>query len=239
MIRGFFIPGLTMAASEVIVPAGACVLENPEVGAGITLGREYDLREVAALHAETIARRGGDDLVVAGISMGGMLLSIIATEHRSQLPARCRFVFFATTPNLPEHPALPPGVVESWRRARPGDPASFAPVLEPFFGRAFLRANPDRFRAFCEARAHGHNRQSPAAFYRQTGALARCPAHAYFARLDGAECGFVGGGDDRVLGPAHNAALRTLVLGASHEELPTLGHMVHMERPDLIAACWP
>jgi pimeloyl-ACP methyl ester carboxylesterase len=235
-MRSVCIPGLTMQASELPPLAGVTVLENPEVGSGITMSGSYSLEDVAELHARRIAELAGSGpLTVCGISMGGLVLSIVATEYRRLLPARTRFQFVVTSPNLPANPTIGDALMASWTEARPGDVESFARILSPFFATAFLRAQPAECQRYFEYRAHARNGQSPRAFMRQVAAVRRCEAHRYFARLDPRESSFVGGGDDRVLGPSHNRDLAALCPDAAHLEIAELGHMIHLERPDLYA----
>ncbi len=239
--RGFMIPGLAMAARELPTFDGVVGLENPEVGDGITLEREYTLEEVAELHVRTLRATLGtssEPLRLCGMSMGGMILAIIATEFRSRLPAQCRFHFFVTTPNTEDLPAIPDILLEHWATARRGVVEDFERVLAPFFGAAFLKAHPATARAYFSYRALGENKQSGRAFFRQMNALRSCPAHRYFARLDPKEAKFVGGAEDQILGPQHNRALASICPDADHDEVESLGHMINMERIDLMGAAF-
>ncbi len=235
-VRGFFVPGLAMAASELPSVEGVIALENPEVGKGIALGREYTLEEVAEQHVCTIEREAprADALTLAGMSMGGMIVAIMATRFRARLPARCAFRFFVTTPNTPENPAIPDALIAEWATARRGVVLDFERVLGPFFSPAFVRSNPTAAQAYFAYRANGGNRQSGSSFFRQMNALRGCPAYRYFSQLDPREAKFVGGADDRILGPSHNRELLSLCPGAEHTEIESLGHMVNIERSDLM-----
>lgn len=238
MLRGICIPGLTMHSSEVPALPGVRVLENPDVGEGPRLDRDYTLEEVAELHARTIAELAGsqDSLVVAGISMGGMILAIVATEFRHLLPRATRFEFLVTSPNEPETMFLTDQVLAEWSCVKGGDVDGFAVVLEPFFSDRYRASNPAAFRAYAEYRARGGNRQSAKSLFRQVAAVRRCEAHAYFARVDGRSARFVGGADDRVFGPVHNRRLQALCADAEHVEVQGLGHMIHVEEPGLFAS---
>src|SRR5690348_13039189 len=110
MVQGACIPGLSMAAKEFPSIPGAVTLENPEVGGGVWLDRDYSLEEVAEMHVASIACMvSSQDPTLCGYSMGGMILAIMATVFRSKLPARARFVFLMTSANL-EEPATAPAV---------------------------------------------------------------------------------------------------------------------------------
>lgn len=235
-LRGVIIPGLAMSAAEVNAGPDVCVLDNPEVGDGITLDRDYDLDEVAEIHAGALAAIDLADrpTTLCGISMGAMVLAIIATRHRHRLPRRSRFVFFVTTPNLPSNPAITPSLVDSWRQARPGDVRSFSQTLSSMFGATFLAHEPAKADAYFEFRATGGNRQSGRAFFRQVDAIRRAELGGAFAALDGSECEFIGGADDRLLGPSHSRDLQHLCPTATHREVHGMGHMIHYERPDLL-----
>lgn len=224
-----------MTAAEFPAAPGLVVLDNPECGDGVALDHSYTFEEVAELHLQSIERLPlGDAPTLVGLSMGGMILSAMAARLRARLPARTRFVFVVTTPNLPELPAITPDLERSWATVRKGNVDDFARILSPFFSRTFLAAHPDRAAEYFAHRAHFRNRQSPRALFRQLEAMRQCRAHEHFRALDDRECTFIGAAEDYVLGPLHNAALRALCPRASHVEHAGLGHMVHYERPEVL-----
>lgn len=237
-VRGICIPGLTMQASELPSVPGVRVLENPEVGDGARFGRDYVLEEVAEMHARTISDLVGpkEPLVVAGISMGGMILSIMATEFRHLLPRTTRFEFLVTSPNDPSYMFLTDQVLGAWATVKPGDVDAFSVILEPFFSPGFRTANPDVCRTYYAYRARGENKQSAKSFFRQVNAVRKCEAYKYFARVEADSARFVGGADDHVFGPRHNAGLRALCPEAEHLEVDALGHMIYLEQPQLYAS---
>jgi pimeloyl-ACP methyl ester carboxylesterase len=237
-LRGLFVPGLAMAADELPTMSAVLALDNPEVGRGPALGRPYTLEEVAEIHVRRLERERpeADPLVVCGMSMGGMIVAIMASLLRSRLPSRCAFHFLVTTANTPDNPAAADALVAGWGRIRPGVVDDFERGLSTLFSARFVHDCPAAVSAYYAYRASGGNRQTSRAFYRQLAALRACPAHEYFAAVDPAEARFVGGADDRLLGPAHNNDLRRICPGARHEEIAGLGHMVHLERPDVVKA---
>src|SRR5262245_58182389 len=102
---GALIPGLSVAARELPRIPGVLALENPEVGAGVRLDRDYTLEEVAEMHVDKI--RDADlagEITIGGYSMGGMILAIMATLFRSRLPRKLKLVFLMTAPRFPELP---------------------------------------------------------------------------------------------------------------------------------------
>src|SRR5262249_3391834 len=154
-------------------------LENPEVGGGVRFDRDYTLEEVAEMHVEKIKSTFDGDITIAGYSMGGMILAIMATLFRSRLPRKLKLAFLMTAPRFPELPpseAIREGTEEEWARA-----------LAPYFSPAFLREHPKRFGAYVRYRSFGLNGQSTTALFRQIIAMQRCDAAEYFARIDGAE----------------------------------------------------
>jgi pimeloyl-ACP methyl ester carboxylesterase len=175
-----------------------------------------------------------DAVRIVGTSMGGMIAAILATRFRSRLPVRASFVFAVTTSNGPGLPKLTEDVLASWKTARPGDVESFAKLLGPFFSPSFLAEKPAVAENYFAYRARGENAQSGGAFLRQVDAYRKCDATPYFAAVDPAEALFVHGAEDRVLDGPHAADLRRLAPRAKHVDVPHLGHMIHVERPDIL-----
>lgn len=235
MAKIFCIPGLAMAASELPWFEGVVRLENPEIGAGERLGRAYTLEEVAEGHLRTILAQAkpSDELTLIGMSMGGMIASILASEFRSWLPRATRFSFLVTSPNLPELPAIRTELFREWVAVRPGSTEDFRKILTPFFSDGFLKAAPDQVDAYATYRATGGNKQSASAYFRQSAALSVFEGGLYFPKVDPKEALFIGGGNDRILGPAHNAILRELNPEAAHQEIVDLGHMINYEMPEI------
>jgi pimeloyl-ACP methyl ester carboxylesterase len=236
MLRGICIPGLAMTARDLPLPEGVVALDNPEIGQGPSFGRSYALEEVAELHARAVGQMVARDerLVVCGMSMGGMIVAAMATEFRAHLPRKCQFHFLVTTPNRPENPSIPDELVASWTTVRRGNVGDFERILSPFFSPQFRTRHPEVAQVYYAYRARGGNGQSPSAFYRQMNAVRTFPAYAYFARLDPATAHFVGGAEDAILGPSHNRDLRDLCPDAQHTEVKCLGHMINIERPDIV-----
>lgn len=233
-----------MAAREFPVIPGVVVLENPEVGCGVRLDRDYTLEEIAELHVVKLRALGagqrGDDepLTICGYSMGGMIAAVMGTLFRSRLPRRTEFVFLTTAPRFGDQPVTgSQGDIPAAVRNETED--EYRRALAPYFSEEFLARNPARFNAYVRYRALGLNGQSREALFRQIWAMQRCQAAGYFARLDPDSCTFLGSRGDRIFGPAQNEALRALCPGARHLEHPAVGHMVHHEAPELIRDFFP
>ncbi|MGZ3771598.1 MAG: hypothetical protein ACXVCP_18835 [Bdellovibrio sp.] len=110
---GVAIPGLAMHNSEIPAIPGLLALQNPEVGDGVNLDSKYSLNDVAEIHLKAIKAilsdnsTNRDNFWIIGMSMGGMVNSILASELRSKLPANIKFGFFVTTANLSSNQAVP------------------------------------------------------------------------------------------------------------------------------------
>ena len=233
---GAAIPGLTMNAKELPEIPGLLRLDNPEIGRGYKFGRFYTIEEAAQCHANHLCEQREileENFTLMGMSMGGMLLSILATELRAKLPAQCRFRFIVTSPNATELPALPWSSLLGWIISLPRTQKKMERQLKHFFGPQFQNQHPEKLQDFFRSIATGENEQSLPALVRQIHALRYFKGRKYFPRVNPKDAVFIGGGCDKVLGPKHSALLRALVPGAIHRELPSLGHMVHLEAPEV------
>jgi pimeloyl-ACP methyl ester carboxylesterase len=225
-----------MAADELPDLPGLLRLENPEVGDGVVLPpAPYGLRDIAALHAQTIAAQCDPSapLQVLGMSMGGMIAGWLATEFRALLPRETRFVLAVTSANTPAAPAIPDAVLAAWREARPGNLEDYERMMRPFFSKAFRERHPDVFAAYVRYRATGGNRQAPRAFLRQIAALRSFEGERIFAAVDPAEARFLAAADERAFNAAHVAELRRVAPRVPLTLLEGVGHMLNLERPDL------
>ena len=232
--RGIAIPGLAMAASELPTIEGLIRLENPEIGSGVQLDSRYTLEDLAALHLGSILGAGlDDDPVLCGMSMGALILSVLATDLRPKLPARCRFRFIAPSPNSASNPAVSEGRLEEWSAVHSGDIPSFTRVLEPFFSKGFRREHPERFERYVRYRAFGENNQSLKAFRRQTIALRDFEAEKYYSRVDSSEAEFIRGAEDIIFGLSHREELSRLAPAVRWHEIPVAGHMLNFEHPEV------
>ncbi len=141
-IWGLAIPGLAMKADELPFIDGLLRLENPEIGSGPDWsGREYSLIDVASFHAKNIAKLNLSKVVVIGMSMGGMIASIIASNFRQLLPKNSTFRLLVTSANLPDCPAITAQMLQEWSTARRGDFESYKKVLSPFFPMSLRQIN--------------------------------------------------------------------------------------------------
>ena len=235
----FIIPGFTMSASEFNFE-NCQVLENPGLGSRAAESSFYSLADIAEDHLQTITKvlhsKSGNDssLRIIGMSMGGMILSYLASVHRSRLPQKCQFYFLVTSPNLPNNPAVPDTLLASWQNVEAGSVASFASMLADFFANDFRLNHPTKAEDYYRYHAEGGNRQSGKNFYLQLKALRQADLAANYQSLDPSECKFIGGKEDYILGPSHSKDLQRLVPKSSHEEIAGLGHMINIERRDII-----
>jgi len=231
---GVAIPGLAMRATELPCIPGLLRLDNPEAGDGVQLQKPYSLYDVAEIHSHTINRLGrqlSTPFQIIGMSMGGMITSILATTLRSQFPKNCHFRFLVTSANTPQTPAVPMSRLEEWRTATPGVVADFERILRPFFSEEYLRQHPEALKEYAKYRATGQNGQSPKAFMRQLSALQSFNGEFHFSNLQHSECTIIGGADDAILGPKHCQIIKQLSPSTPHMSVPGLGHMINIEMP--------
>ena len=232
--RGAAIPGLAMAASELPTIEGLIRLENPEIGSGEVLAAAYTLEDLAERHLARLRDiTFAEPPTLIGISMGAMIVSVLATDLRSELPAKCRFRFIAPSANSADAPAASDELLEKWRHVRDGDVESFGHVLEPFFSDSFRTEHPDRFERYVHYRAFGENNQSMKAFRRQTAALRAFRGEKYYPRLDPAECEFIRGADDIVFGVAHMQSVAKLAPAVKWTQIRGAGHFLNFEHPEV------
>jgi pimeloyl-ACP methyl ester carboxylesterase len=237
MYNSVGIPGLAMAADEFPDLPGFLRLNNPGVGGEINLEGEYLLEDVARLHADALAATSLSGSVrLLGISMGAAILAIVASKFRSFLPVSCKFFFVVPSPNSGRNPAVAEVRLRQWLDAG----RSTAAIEESFrelFSPKFLANSGEIVDQYISYRQSGGNRQSNRSFHQQVSALRLCDAGSYFENVNPVEAVFVHAEDDRLFPPCHAAEIRERCPLAQHFSIPDVGHMVHVERPDLIVAC--
>ena len=224
-----------MNAKEIPYAEDSFTLQNPEVGDGDKIEKdEYSLLDVASLHLEKILRLSDQldrNVTFIGMSMGGMVLSILASKFRKQLQKECRFIYMATSANTTNNPAIPDELMQSWFNAKLGCIDSFKAILSPFFSESYLSAHYERFTEYAVYRAQGGNQQTPNAFYRQLAAVKGFDGAHFFPNIDPSESCFYVGGSDRVFTSAHSEDLKALVPTAEFKVFQNVGHMFNLELP--------
>ena len=169
-----------------------------------------------------------------GMSMGGMILSCIASSYADKLPDNTEFYFLVTTPNNTQAEAIPDIVVQRWMSVNPEREESLKNILRPFFSKGFLQDSPEKAEQYFRYRFQGENLQSPHAFMKQMAALRALNAENYFKAIAQERSIFIGGGSDYVLGKRHNDELRRICPEAKHIVIEDLGHMINLEAPNVI-----
>ena len=234
----FFIPGLGMNVHEVSLPNSSFGLQNPGFGdsAPAIFDHDYRLEDVAEFHLSVILSKLDESkpLTLSGMSLGGMVLSILASKFRHHLPKDTHFVFYVTSANSKTCPLLDKETLKSWAATRPGNVADFTGILRPFFSPEYLNQNAEVFSNYVEYRAIGKNQQSPKAYMLQLGALLKFDGDAYFPAVDASSAIFIYGEKDSLVNDAQVNQLRSLIPSATHRVISGMGHMITMERPDVI-----
>lgn len=234
---GIAIPGIAMQASELPDIPGLLRLENPEVGTECKPYLRYTLEDIAEKHTQTIQKIASsqDKLICIGMSLGAMILAIMATKYSKELPNNTQFRFLVTSANTLNTPIMSEEMLNRWLHVDQGDFATYENVLSYFFSETFKELNHKDFLSYVSYRAAGDNNQSARAFLKQLKAMMRFDGEKYFAKLTPNQCVFIGSQQDHVLGPKHSAELKRLCPKATHVEVSTLGHMVNLEAPELFS----
>jgi pimeloyl-ACP methyl ester carboxylesterase len=233
-VRGVIIPGLAMNASEIPIYSGMVALQNPEIGSGIEFENGYVLEDVARHHVETIEKLNVDanrPFWVLGMSMGGMIAGVMASQLRGRLPKATRFGILVSSPNSKETPAVPLAVLKEWLKAKPGVYDDFKKILVTFFSDSFLAGSPEVVEKWVRYRVANGQGQTPIAFLRQLQALRIFAGERYFAGAHPSEMIFVDGDEDKILGQIHREGFRKIVPEAKFVTIRRLGHMVNLEAP--------
>lgn len=143
-----------------------------------------------------------------------------------------------SSPNLPANPAITPKLLAEWKTAKPGVLQDFQRILTPFFSKSYLKNEGNKASEYFQYRAFGKNNQSAKSFYHQINAILNCNGTVYLSQIDPSEVVIIGGQEDYLLGPSHNTDFKKALIGASHYEIPHLGHMVNIEKPWLLGKEW-
>lgn len=222
-----------MNADELPDIPGLVRLQHPGFGSCADWSTSYSIEDLAEYHLRAILAQSAatDELLIIGMSMGGMIVSVLASRLRDQLPAKTRFRFLVTSANHQDLPCISKDMLARWYQARPGNDDSFAQILTPFIGRSFRDAFPERTKAYFRYRAQGGNGQSTAAFLKQLAAVTKFDGTGYFSSLKADEIEFVHGGADEIMSDEHRKLLRELQPHALHVVVPEMGHMINFEAP--------
>lgn len=235
----FIIPGLSMSSVEFAEITNCIILENFEIGTNTRETKEaYTLEDQAKEHVEEILKNieehRPDKIRIMGMSMGGMILSCIASAHADKLPANTEFYFLVTSPNNEQAETIPNIVVQKWMTIDPENEDSVRKATLPFFSEQFLNNYPEKVEQYCKYRFERKNLQSPHAFMKQMAALRSFKAENYFKAIPQERCIFIGGGSDYVLGKRHTNELMRICPEAQHMVIENLGHMINIEAPRVV-----
>lgn len=235
---GFAIPGLAMNADELPNIPGLVRLQQPGFAGIADFDTQYTIEDLAAYHLKTIQEQMSDDVVIIGMSMGGMIASVLASKFRDQLPKKTKFRFIVTTANPPELSCITKAMMADWYQAKQGDIPSFAKILVPFFGRGFREANPELAENYFRYRATGLSTQSSKSFVKQLTSVVGFNGTSYFGGLTPSEVEFIHGEADEIMSLPHHELLRKIQPEAVHHVISGLGHMVNIEAPHLFEREW-
>lgn len=230
----FIIPGFTMHKKEFPELHDVMCLQNPEVGTIEVWKQSYSLKDVAEYHLETILKllTPNKPLKILGMSMGGMILSILGSIYRDKLPKETQFIFLVTSMNSDNMPAITDIQWQEWMNVGFGDVSSFEKALTPFFSPDFVKNNPEAALDYFQYKAFGKNEQTPQSIFKQGVAVMQFNGEKYFTKLKDEECIFYHGEDDLIFDQNHQKHLKANLPEAIHKVIPNCGHMVTIERPD-------
>lgn len=178
---------------------------------------------IAGMAGALLGETGGD-LVLCGASMGGM----VAMEAARQAPDRIKGLALLGTTARPETDdmrALREAAIELFAQGRAAE------VIEPNVGFAF---HPDNAAALREAYLEFVLRAGADQLIRQNRAVIERPdARAHLPRV---RCPtlVMCGEADQLTPPECSREIASLVPGAQLVMVPRCGHMLTMERPDVV-----
>ena len=232
----FFIPGLGMNVSEVDLGDLILGIQNPGFGEYCPkdFTQSYSLENVALTHLNTILEHynSASPLILNGMSLGGMIVAIIATKHADRLPKNTKLNFFVTCANSPTLPLFTSSEIESWSKVKDID--SFGKILEPFFSGEFLKRDSSKFKNYVQYRSRRENGQRSKDYHFQVEALLKFNGDLYFPKLRPENCTFVFGSEDKIINHKQVQYLKTLLPNAKFTILPNIGHMINLEEPEAI-----
>ncbi len=232
----FFIPGLGMNISEVDLGDSILGIQNPGFGdyCPPLFHESYTLEDVADAHLETILENydSSSPLILNGMSLGGMIVAIIAAKHAERLPKRIFLNFFVTGANSPTLPLFSSAEIESWNKVK--DIESFEKILEPFCSMNFINRNTEAFKDYVKYRSRKGNGQRSKDYHLQVEALLKFNGDQYFPNIWPHNCTFIFGGKDRIINHTQIEYLKQLLPNARFQVLSHIGHMINLEEPTAI-----
>lgn len=191
-----------------------------------TIGRLAD--DLAAV-VDAGAPRG--ELVLAGHSMGGMTLIALA-GRRPDLLSRVRGVVLAGTSAGGLSGGMP---VTMAMRMLALLPNSLPVPRVPAFAARHLGYGPDTGRQVVIGGRHGIRPTGARAVGSWFGALMSHDENDALRALDAVPVTVLVGAYDRLTPPRHSASIATALPHSELVMVPDAGHMLPMERPDLVA----
>lgn len=184
-----------------------------------------DLAALADDAAALLQLLGHSKAVVFGTSFGGRVAQAIALRHPGCID---RLILASTWPINQALQDVNAEVVQATRRLREKLPESAEQLARYFFPARFLDANPQFKRHFASAPVRSERSERRAATISDVPALD--PAHI------GAPTLVVAGEQDVLVPPHASLQLALAIEGADTRVLEGIGHIGHVQRPDLVAA---
>ncbi|MCB0364161.1 MAG: alpha/beta fold hydrolase [Bdellovibrionaceae bacterium] len=236
----FILPGLALHPLEFAYLKSARILENPGFYSPHSpeefnsLPEKYSLEDVAEIQARIVSSsvKLNSKITLVGFSMGGMILSIMATKYRHLLPKNTKFVFVNTSPNLKSNPVLTPEILSQRKLSSESLPEFFSRTLQPFFSDRFI-AEGQRYTEYVDYRANPDVIMPVAEYVKQVEAILAFDGESYYKKLNPSEVRFVFSEADKLIHQGHIDDTKRLVPGAEIEIVKGAGHMIHVEKPDV------
>jgi pimeloyl-ACP methyl ester carboxylesterase len=168
-----------------------------------------------------------------GLSMGGMIVATMAAQRSADV---AQLILGATSPNLPDCPAIPEPVWRAWLGI--GNLAELDYAVSMAFGTTSLSTHPEIKNSYLDYRARRANGQSPKDFSIQLRMIRDFPGEIVYAqvRASGVPTTIITGDEDRLFPAEHLRALQAVLPAAECVRLTRTGHFMHLERPERVAA---
>ena len=212
-------------------------VDNRGTGWSRTAPAPFTIGDMAEDAAEVLRGIGAGPATVLGLSMGGMIAQELAVRHPELVE---QLVLVGTRPPAPNHIRAAAPVLDREldhllgsvpRSGAPLD-AFFRSLWEPQCAPGFADRHPD---LFDELVAQIVTRPTPrAAAIHQLRAIAAWSGGGRLARIK-APTVVVHGALDELIPVGNGMQLARHIPGARYIELPTVGHLVPIEAPDVLA----
>jgi pimeloyl-ACP methyl ester carboxylesterase len=166
---------------------------------------------------------------IYGISMGGMIATIMATIFPERVE---KLVLAATSANLSHNPSVPDDLFAKWTKAKHEDDIRESTRIA--FGVTTLNTNTDVYEEYFQYRIKGMNKQKSKEFIQQLNSIRNFDGKSFYSRLANIQVpiSVLTGSEDILFDKTHKQDIQNLIPKATFIEFNKSGHMLHLEAFD-------